>query len=396
MAKRASALTAAQVARIKERDVQFEVRDGEVSGLLLRVFPTGAKRWGFRARQEGRLRFILIGGYPEISLKVARQEARKIRARLDKGERPADDRGERRRELTLGALFEDYQKRHRKAPRSATEDTRRWKRHLEQHWKDRRVSDLASSEIAHTLHRIAERSGPYESNRVLALVRHLYAWGAKVRVLSCPNPAAGLPREPEAQRERAIAATEMRKLLKAIAAEPDPLWQGYLLLLLLTGCRRTELLSARWEWLRTDRVPPLLVLPRTATKQKREHVVVLSSEAVQVLEQLPSRAKSAWLFPSDDSEGDGPRVEPKRVWARLLERAGLADLRIHDLRHAFGSSLGGAGENAFIIKRALGHSQLATTDRYVNLELEATRRAVEDHSARIRALRDDVGSEQRS
>lgn len=383
MANRPSALTAAYVARLAPRDAQYEVRDGEVPGLLLRVFPTGVKRWGFRARQDGRLRFVLIGGYPELSLKVARQQARNVRGRLDKGERPADERAERRAEMTLADLFRDYQQRHRKSERSILEDKRRWKRHLESRWGDRRVSDLDSAEIARTLHRIAEKSGPYESNRVLALVRHMYAWGAKVRVLKCANPAIGLPPEPEVPRERNLTADEMRTLLKCIAEEPDPLWQGYFLLVLLTACRRTELLSAKWEWFRPEHSPPVLVLPRAATKQKREHIVPLSNEATQILEQLPSRGKSTWLFPSN---GDGPRVEPKRCWKRIRDRAGITNFRIHDLRHAVGTSLGSAGENAFIIRRALGHAQLSTTDRYVHPELDATHRAMENHAARLRAL----------
>ncbi|MEW6270086.1 MAG: tyrosine-type recombinase/integrase [Thermodesulfobacteriota bacterium] len=395
MPKRLPELTAARLSRLKPRDRQYEVRDGAVPGLVIRVQPSGVLRWGFRARQDGRLRYILIGGHPELSLAAARIRARALRARLDAGERPADERAERRGEPTLGELWQDYKKRHRKAERSATEDERRWARQLKR-WESKIASSIPRRDVARLMHRIAEQSGPYEANRTLALLRHLYRWAIDQELIDGDNPAWGLRREPEAPRERALTATETRKLLEAVAAEPDPLWQGYFLLLLLTGCRRTELLSARWQWFRPDHVPPVLVLPRTATKQKREHVVVLSSEALQVLLQLPSRATSAFLFPSDKG---GPRTEPKRVWQEVRTRAGLGDLRIHDLRHAVGSSLGDARESAFIIKRALGHSQLATTDRYVHPELEATHRALEAHGAKLRALRsnnENNESEQRA
>jgi integrase len=158
------------------------------------------------------------------------------------------------------------------------------------------------------------------------------------------------------------------------------------LLLALTGCRRTELLSARWQWIRQDQVPPVLILPREATKQKRPHPVMLSSAAMQVLDQLPSRHQSEWLFPAEEG---GPRTEPKRAWQRIRARAEIPDVRIHDLRHAVGSSLGSAGENSFLIKRALGHAQLATTDRYVQLESLATHRALEDHAARLSDIQKD-------
>lgn len=379
MPKKLAALTAAALARIEPGDTRREIRDGEVPGLMLRVYPLpqGAMRWYFRARQDGRLRLIVIGEYPKVSLKVARHQAREFRARLDRGERPADDRATRRSEPTLGELWKEYVARHQKAERSAAEDRRRWARHLKV-LEHRQASTVTKKELARLLHKIAA-DAPFEANRTLALIRHLYRWAIDVELISCENPAVGLRPEPEAPRERAISAAEMKKLLKAISAEPDPLWQGFFLLLLLTGCRRGELLGARWTWVHGD----VIEIPRKATKQKRPHLVVLSGYARQVLEQLPSRGTSTYLFPG---ESGGPRVEPKRVWASILERAGLTDLRIHDLRHAVGSSLGSAGENAFLIRGALGHSQLSTTQRYVQHEVEATRRAMEGHAARMRTI----------
>lgn len=379
MPRKLPALTAAALARVKATDRQFEIRDGEVPGLLLRVYPLprGTMRWNFRARQDGRLRLIVIGDFPKLSLKVARAEARDLRRRLDGGERPADERTERRSEPTLGELWKEYTARHKKAERSSKEDRGRWARHLEV-FQHRQASTVTKKELVRLLHKIAE-GAPFEANRTLALIRHLYRWSIDVELISCANPALGIRPEAEAPRERPVSAAEMKKLLKAISAEPDPIWQGYFLLLLLTGCRRGELLRARWAWVHND----LIEIPREATKQKRPHLVVLSEYARQVLEQLPSRGTSTYLFPGDSG---GPRVEPKRSWASILERAGLADLRIHDLRHAVGSSLGSAGENAFLIRGALGHSQLSTTQRYVQHEVEATRRAMEGHAERMRAI----------
>lgn len=384
MPKRPPALTAAHVARLAARDSQYDVRDGEVPGLLLRVFPSGVKRWGFRARQDGRLRFVLIGGYPELSLEVARKQARKVRARLDMGERPADERAKRRAEPTLGELWAEYRRRHTKSDRSMVEDARRWKRHLTG-WENRVASTVPKRDVARLLHRVSESSGPVESNRLRAMLSHLYTWSRGVDLIACDNPAAGLRGEPEAPRERRFTNDEIRRLLAAIAEEPDPIWQGFFLLSMLTGCRRGELLAARWDWVQLDHSPPVLNLPRGTTKQRREHRVPLSSESVQVLEQLPSRRASNFLFPSANG---GFRRDPKRAWAAVRERAGLADVHLHDLRHLIGQSLAEAGSSSFVIQRALGHSKIATSARYVDLALETSHNALEQHGARIRALRE--------
>lgn len=380
MPVRPPALTAAQAHRLKPRAARYEVRDGDAPGLVLRIEPTGTKRWGFRAREHGELKYMPLGDFPKLSLAAARIRAREVRARLDAGERPFDDRVKRRSEPTLGELFAQYQASVVKGPRSRIEDARRWARRVEP-WANRRAGAVTREEAGRFLDRIAKDSF-FESNRVMALLRHLYGWAIEEKKIRGENPWRR-KKKPEHARERAILPDEMRKLLDAIDAEPDAIWCGYFRLLLLTGCRRTELLSARWEWLRREQTPPVLALPRTATKQGREHHVMLSTDALANLDALP-RDGSPYIFPGGDG---GPRVEPKRAWERIRQRSGIADIRIHDLRHALGSSLGSAQVNAFIIKRALGHSQLATTDRYVHPEVEATHRALEDHAARLRALR---------
>jgi len=375
MAKRAPELTAAAAHRLAPRTKQYEVRDGGHPGLMLRVYPLGSKHWGFRARQDGRLRYIAIGGFPGLSLAAARKRAVELRRQLDLGGRPADERALRRSEPTLGEIWDDYRARHDKAPRSRAEDLRRWRQHIAP-WRGRPARSVPRKDVARLQHRIAVDHGPVESNRTMALLRHIYSWSLRNELIECANPASGIQREPESPRERVVSSDELRRLQGSIAAEPDPTWRAFFRLLLLTGCRRGELLAARWEWLRDD----VLLLPRELTKQRKPHMVPLSSQAVAILDELPSRGVSPYLFAG---ENGGPLAEPKHAWRRIRERAGIEDVTIHDLRHLVGSSLGSAGENAFLIRDALGHSQISTTQRYVELEIAATRRALEAHAERL-------------
>lgn len=377
-------LTARKIEALRPCEKQYEVRDGAVPGLLLRVQPSGAKRWGFRARQDGRQRYIPLGGFPDLSPEAARRRAREVRVRLDKGERPADERKQRREAPTLGKLWHEYEERvvSTKASASQRNDKSRWKRHLEP-LAGRKAADVSKTEVGRLLARIARKRGPIESNRTLALIRHLYVWALREGLIRCENPAASATPLREQARQFSLDAAALKRLVSAIMEVPDdPLWQGYFLLLLLTGCRRTELLSARWEWVHLDHTPPVIALPAVHTKQRREHSVPLSSYAVQIVEQLPSRDASAWLFPSENAKG-GHRVEPKAVWAKIRAHSGLPEMRVHDLRHAVGSALGDAGTSAHVIQKALGHSQAATTDRYVHPHLEPVHAALEQHGTSI-------------
>lgn len=385
--RRKPRLTARKVEALRPHAKQYEVRDGEVTGLLLRVQPSGAKRWGFRARQEGRQRYIPLGGFPDLSLEAARRRAREVRVRLDKGERPADERTQRRQAPTLGELWSEYEVREvaKKAPSSQRNDKSRWKRHLK-HLASRKAVDVSKSEVGRLLSRIASACGPFEANRTLALVRRLYGWALTEGLIDGENPAASAKPRREQPRQFSLDAAARKRLVSAIVqATDDPLWQGYFLLLLLTGCRRTELLSARWEWVHLDYTPPVIALPAAHTKQGQEHYVTLSSLAVQIVEQLPSRDASTWLFPSETAR-TGHRVEPKAVWDKIRTRAGLPEMRVHDLRHAVGSALGDAGTSAYVIQKALGHQQAATTSRYVHPHLAPVHTALEQHGASIASV----------
>jgi integrase len=116
-----------------------------------------------------------------------------------------------------------------------------------------------------------------------------------------------------------------------------------------------------------------LRLPQT--KAGRPHLLPLPSPVVEILESLPSRGQSEWVFPSDRTEG--PCVEPGKAWQRIRERAGVPDARIHDLRHTLASWLVAQGYTLPLIGRALNHSQTSTTERYAHLALDPVREALE-------------------
>src|SRR5690606_20219104 len=129
----------------------------------------------FRVRIDGLLRYIKVGTHPDLSLEGARIRARKLRQRIADGENPADDRDRRRAEPTLEEVWKEYRARHKKRPTTLADDLRRWNRHVEK-WSGRKASQIGGEDAVRLVRRVARDSGPYEANRLLALLRHLYRW----------------------------------------------------------------------------------------------------------------------------------------------------------------------------------------------------------------------------
>jgi integrase len=113
------------------------------------------------------------------------------------------------------------------------------------------------------------------------------------------------------------------------------------------------------------------------TKAGRPHLLPLP--AIAILETVPSRGNGEWVFPSDSASGH--IVEPAKAWQRIRKRAGVPDVRIHDLRHTLASWLVAQGFNLPLIGRALNHSQVSTTERYAHIALDPVRVALEQTAA---------------
>jgi integrase len=140
----------------------------------------------------------------------------------------------------------------------------------------------------------------------------------------------------------------------------------------LTGCRKTEILHAKWEHIDWERAQ--LVLPDSKTGSRR---VPLSAAALAVLETLPRLG--VYIVASDTAgmEDEQPRHDLNRPWRTISKRAGLEGLRIHDLRHSFASVGAGLGLGLPIVGKLLGHKEPATTARYAHFDIDPLRRATD-------------------
>ena len=145
-------------------------------------------------------------------------------------------------------------------------------------------------------------------------------------------------------------------------------------MLLLTGARKGELLSAKWVDINLEDCT--WTMPDTKTGDAQ--TLPLPREAVAILEALPSRGKSEWVLPGHGRLGH--MRDACEAWQRIRERAGIVNVRQHDLRHSFASFLAGRGVSIQVIGRLLNHKSISTTQRYAHISDAAARAAIEQNA----------------
>jgi integrase len=341
------------------------VYDESQKGLCIRVTPAGAKAFYCIRRVEGRVEWVRIGDATTVSIETARTTAAGIINQIAAGTNPAEQKRIRKAEMTFSDLFAEWVKECKaKGKKSLGNDERNFRLHLQGIAK-KKLSEIERTHIR-TLHRkITTGAGIYQANRVLALTRAVFNFGIKtLDIPGLTNPAAGLKMNREESRDRRLHPDEMPKFFEALAAEENPDMRDYVMLSLLTGARRSNVLAMTWTEINLER--RTWTIPGSKAKAKDNITVPLTDAAINVL-QARSEATGAqgWVFPG--SGATGHLVEPKKGWARLLQRAGIDDLRIHDLRRSLASFQIDAGVSLAVIGKGLGHHSQQTTAVYARL-----------------------------
>jgi integrase len=225
------------------------------------------------------------------------------------------------------------------------------------------------------LERVFQRIGrdhPRTANKCRALLGTV--WNHAIRRGEVANnPASRVHRFPEKSRERFLAEHELGAFLRAVSAE-QPTWRDYFLVALLTGQRRENVSTMRWEEL--DLSQSLWHIPAAKAKNGRPTTIPLTALAAGLLKRRLSEVTGPWVFPSPTGSRAGCVREPRKAWERILKRAGISDLRVHDLRRSVGSWLGASGTSGYIIARALGHRSVRSGEVYVRLGADCVRAAL--------------------
>ena len=356
-------------------------RDDDLTGFSLRVTAAGARAFVLSYTLHKRERRITIGAFPAWSAAAAREEARNLRRQIDKGLDPLELRNETRDAPTLQDLWQEYERTHLPtlSPRGASDQAGMWRTYILPKLKHVRLADLSSKQVD-ILHAEISTVGTTRANRVIETLRKALNLAIRWGWIS-QNPAQGFRRNPEHPRERYLKAEEYERVFRALDEMPNQMAADAIRLLVLTGARRSEVLSLEWTDLDLDL--GLWHRPAAKSKDRKRKHITLSNEALVLLRALQKKRKGrcTHVFPTSNGR---PMQDLKRPWAWLKQAAGLPDLRIHDLRHSFASVLVSSGETLETIGKLLGHSQYQTTLRYAHLMDDPMRRAANRFSEQVK------------
>jgi integrase len=348
--------------------------DTTVKGFGVRVTAAGAKSFVLNYRIHGLERRYTIGSFPDWPTSAARDEAKRLKREIDQGHDPAFERRERRAAPTVNDLIERYREEHlpRKGERSRLEDERLIRQWFLPELGNRKVGDIRRVDIERLHRKITAKGTPVRANRTLILASRLFTLAVRWE-MRADNPVSGVERNHEERRHRYLTADEIRRLVEAIAKLKNQQAANAIRLLLLTGARRMEVLSAQWSQFDLD--AGVWTKPSAHTKQRRVHRVPLSGAALTLLADMKAEAgRSPYLFPSRTG---GHLGDIKKSWATVCHAAGIADVHLHDLRHSFAALIASSGGSLPLIGQLLGHTQPSTTQRYVSLVDGALRDATE-------------------
>ncbi len=361
-------LTQKVLESLSPEEKPYIVRDDEIKGLVVKVYPTRTKTFFLNVRVGLTVDMFKIGQWPDLNVAQARERAEKMRGDLAQGKNP---KAAKKEGITLGEFFSVYMDRHGNEKKSANKDRSQFERLLKQ-WAPRKLSEITRSQVE-ALHKEIGKTTPTQANRVLALLSTMFSramiWGYH----KGGNPCQGIKKFREINRDRFLSGEELARFFDALEITESPTFRDFILLGLLTGARKSNVLSMCWKDVDFER--NVWKIPGEFSKNGEPMQIPLLPDAVEILRRR--RAETSSIFVLEGPGKKGHYMEPKRAWGTLLKRAKLEDLRIHDLRRSMGSWMTIQGASLPIVGKALGHKTSQATSIYARLNLDPVRAAME-------------------
>ena len=358
-------------------------RDTDCRGLCIEVRSTGGKTYYLSYRDaRGAQRLHKLANAADVSPQQARVLCERARAAIAMGTDPTEQRAQLRTAVTVAEFFNDsYLPYIKSYKRSWDTDESLFRNHILPVIGTVFMDAVKSDDIGRVVTRAGQRLSAATVNRLLVLQRYMFNLAIRwhtAGVVSNPTATHKLKRLSN-HRERFLSATETQQLIVAVNASPNPMLRYIIPFLLLTGARKREVLDARWR--DVDRERSFWRIP--ITKSGRERNVPLSAAAIALLDTVPRRRHCDWIFANPKTLK--PYVSIFSSWNTARTAAGLAEVRVHDLRHSFASFLVNAGCSLYEVQKILGHSSVVMTQRYSHLSQDSLLRAASHAGAVVMA-----------
>ena len=317
-----------------------------------------------------------------LTLDQARKKATTYLGKVASHEDPQDEADQRRASSTVKEVVEVYIEQHaKKKKRSWKEDQSRLKRFLLPEFGTRLAPSLVSADME-KLHSTIGADYPYAANRFLENVRKVFNWARVAGLVPKDhlNPAVGSVKFPERKRKRFLTTVEMPRFIASLEQEDSEYAKHGIWLLLLLGVRSIELLKAKWEDIDWDMGTLFIGL----TKNGEPLLAPISEAAMARLKMIPRMAGNPYILCGRKS---GRYLsELGTALKRVMKRAGIENLRIHDLRRTVGSWLAQNGHTLHLIGDVLNHRDPKTTAGYAYFQTQQRRDALSGHGERVLTL----------
>lgn len=375
-----TAFTIRSLEKLAPQEKRYAVFDSQARGLAIAVHPSGAKTFFYMRKWHGAPRRKTIGGLEDVTIETARAKTAEFNAEwarwkmdgcagVDPFAKPEAG------EPTLNQLLEAYISRHlllrAKRPQIAEKNTRWMFEKYLATFKNRKISTINRQSVLR-LHGELGETHKFTANRLVQLLKALFFFAEQAEIWTGANPAKNIKLYHEPKRTRFLEPDELARLFTALRKEKNRDLTDFVNLCLWLGARKSDVLSLRWENISLP--DNRLTIPDP--KNRKPYVIPLTPEAIAILKsrQRTRTAGNPWVFPSHGASGH--IVDLKGAWKKLLQRANVSGLRIHDLRRTQGSWQAAQGTSLPIIGKSLGHSSVAATQIYSQLSLDPVREAM--------------------
>jgi len=358
--------TASKIQQLKPKKKRYTVCDTKVPHLVVLVHPKGTKTFCYYGRIESKYPiYKTLGQFPTISVEIARQEAIKITDTINQKKNPL--KNSKLEKLYFSQCYEMFMafKEITLAKGSIYDYKKNWKRYLEPVLAYKKLYEI-DTDLLQNLH-LKLRDTPYQANRVIVLVKSIFNYMIRKKGYVGTNPANGVELYEERPRNSFLHPEEIKKLLQAMTTEDgiEFLLNMAILFLIVFGVRKTNVLEMKWKEI--DLKHNLWTIPKT--KNGDEKICTIPAILLPFFEKLKAYKidGNEFVLASPTSK-TGHIVEIRKHFNELIKSIGIErHLRIHDIRHTYGTMSALLNHSPSIIQTELGHRTMNASNRYINI-----------------------------
>ena len=347
-------------------------------GFGCKVTPKGKRTYFvFYRTFDNRQRRPAIGVHGKVTCDQARAKAQRWLAQVATGVDPVDEIKQARQKPTVRQFAERYLTEHaipKKKPSSVRCDRMNLRLHILPAFGCKRIDQVTRADVQKLHSKMVKTPGA--ANHVIGLLSKMFnlaeKWGERP---DGSNPCRHIEKYPGKKMERFLKAEEFKRLAQVLG-EAEREGEIHInsiraiRLLIFTGCRMSEILEMKWQYIDFENKRAILSDSKTGRK-----TVYLSGPALEMIRSIPRVDDNPYILTGRFNRGHYKRMG--HHWLEIRKRAGIPDMRMHDLRHSYASVAAGIGESLPIIGKLLGHTQAQTTARYAHLAADPVHDAAE-------------------